>query len=125
MQPQYPSYVVRSYSSGTFGRCLANAGSHHFVVDHATYQEGPGDQPGPVEYFLSGLTSCGVLMLEREARNRGIPMQWLDVRVEATRRPAPERSEGPATFEHVGVHFELAGPTEDQARELVEHYKRN
>jgi hypothetical protein len=64
-------------------------------------------------------------MLEREAKNRGIPVDGLDVRVEAIRPPATERPEGPATFARVGVHFELVGPTADQAQALVDHYKRN
>src|SRR5438874_13107139 len=75
--------VVRSYQTRTFGRAISAMGDHHFVVDHAVGQEGPGEQPGPVEFFLSGVSSCGVLMLEREARNRGIPVDWLEVTVKA------------------------------------------
>jgi uncharacterized OsmC-like protein len=94
------------------------------VVDHAVGQEGPGEQPGPVEYFLSGVSSCGVLMLEREAKNRGIPLEWLEVAVEAVRRDPASHTGGPMTFQRVSVHFDLVGPTEAQATELVDHYKR-
>ena len=116
--------VVRSYQTKTFGRAISAAGAHHFVVDHAVGQEGPGEQPGPVEYFLSGVSSCGVLMLEREARNRGIPLDSLEVTVEAVRRDPATHQGGPMTFQSTIVEFQLVGPSEEQATELVEHYKR-
>jgi uncharacterized OsmC-like protein len=117
--------VVRSYQTKTFGRGISAMGDHHFVVDHAVGQEGPGEQPGPVEFFLSGVSSCGVLMLEREAKNRGIPLEWLEVTVKAVRRDPASHQGGPMTFQSATVEFELVGPNEDQATELVEHYKRN
>ena len=115
---------VRSYQTRVFGRCITAVGDHHFVVDHSVGQEGPGEEPGPVEFFLSGVSSCGVLMTEREARNRGIPLESLEVIVNAVRRD-PAGHAGPMTFQSAGVHFELVGPTEAQADELVEHYKRS
>ncbi len=125
MQPQIVQPgVVRSYQTRTFGRAISASGSHHFVVDHAAGQEGPGEQPGPVEYFLSGVSSCGVLMTEREARNRDIPLDGLEVTISAVRRDSASQGGGPMTFQSVAVEFELVGPTEAQARELVEHYKR-
>ena len=116
--------AVRSYQTKVFGRCISAVGDHHFVVDHAVGQEGPGEQPGPVEYFLSGVSSCGVLMVEREAKNRGIPLQSLEVTIQAVRRDPTGHSSGPMTFQSAAVDFEFEGPTEAQATELVEHYKR-
>jgi uncharacterized OsmC-like protein len=116
--------TVRSYQTRTFGRCISSANGRHFVVDHAAGQEGPGEQPGPVEYFLSGVSSCGVLMLEREAKNRGIPLDWLEVTVQAARRDPASHAGGPMTFQSATVDFDLVGPTQAQAAELVEHYKR-
>jgi uncharacterized OsmC-like protein len=115
---------VRSYQTKVFGRCISAVGDHHFVVDHAVGQDGPGEQPGPVEYFLSGLSSCGVLNVEREARNRGIEIQALDVVVNATRRDPAGHPGGPVTFQSASLDFTFVGPTEDQAAGLVEHYKR-
>jgi uncharacterized OsmC-like protein len=115
---------VRSYQTKVFGRCISALGDHHFVVDHAVGQEGPGEQPGPVEYFLSGVSSCGVLMVEREAKNRGISLQSLEVTIQAVRRDPTGHSGGPMTFQSAAVDFEFVGPTDAQATELVEHYKR-
>lgn len=120
--PQPP--IVRSYQTATYGRCISSVGDHHFVVDHSQAQDGPGDQPGPVEYFLSGVTACGVLMTEREAKARGIPLNWIDVRISAVRRDPATVAGGPMTFQSAAVEFDMRGPTEAQARELVEHYKR-
>ena len=117
--------AVRAYQTRTFGRCISAIGDHHFVVDHAVGQEGPGEQPGPVEFFLSGVASCGVLMVEREARNRGIEVQSLEVAIEAVRRDPTGHPGGPMTFQSAAVEFDFVGPTEAQAAELVEHYKRN
>ncbi len=125
MQPtQHPPTVVHSYSTGTFGRCISAMGNHHFVVDHAVYQEGPGEQPGPIDYFLSGVTACGVLMLERRAKTGGIPVEGIDVQLEASRRETAEGI-GPTTLKSVALRFEFVGPTEAQAQELVDFYKRN
>lgn len=114
---------ARSYPSGTFGRCISSAGNHHWVVDHPAHLDGPGDQPGTVEFFLSGITSCAVLMLEREARDRDIPFHWLDARIEASGRSQREGEGGPVTFEAASLQLDFVGPSEAQARALVEHYK--
>ena len=116
--------TVRSYQTRTFGRCISAVDDHHFVVDHSVGQEGPGEQPGPVQYFLSGVSSCGVLMVEREAKNRGIPLQSLEVTIRAVRRDPSGPAGGPMTFQSAAVDFAFVGPTEAQAIELVEHYKR-
>lgn len=122
---QYPPSVVRSYSSGVYGRCISQAGTHHFVVDHAVNQDGPGEQPGPVEHFLSSVSACGVLMLERQAKLRGIPVQHIDVRVEGVRRALDETFGGPTTLERVAVAFEFTGPSQQEAEVLVDYYKRH
>lgn len=120
--PQPPT--VRSYQTATYGRCISSVGDHHFVVDHSKAQDGPGDQPGPVEYFLSGITACGVLMTEREARARGIPLHWIEVSISAVRRESASVAQGPMTFQSAHVEFDMRGPSEAQAQELVDHYKR-
>jgi uncharacterized OsmC-like protein len=115
--------VARAYPSGIFGRCLASSGAHHWVVDHAPQLDGPGEQPGTVEYFLSGIVSCAVLMLEREAKLRGIPFRWLDATIEASGRHHAQGEDGPVTFQAIDLQLDFIGPSEDQAQELVQHYR--
>jgi uncharacterized OsmC-like protein len=76
------AYKVRSYSTGTLGRAICNARTHHFVADDAG-----GEEVGAGELFLSGISACAVNMVERLAKEQHIPLQWMDVGVEAYRDP--------------------------------------
>ena len=124
MQPP-ASQSARSYLSNVFGRCISSAGDHHWVVDHAPWQEGPGEQPGPLEHFLSGISACGVLMVERQAKASGVHLDWLDVQVSGTRKTDADDPAGPATMQRVDVEFTFRGPARDQAEVLVDHWKRH
>jgi hypothetical protein len=68
------SYTVHTYSTGTPGRAICNARTHHFVADDVG-----GDAVGAGELFLSGISACAVNMVERLARQDHIPLQWMDV----------------------------------------------
>ena len=74
------AYRTRSYSTGTLGRALCNARTHHFVADDAG-----GEAIGAGELFFSGISACAVNMVERLANAGQIPLQWMDVHVEAYR----------------------------------------
>jgi len=122
-QTQVQSEVARSYSTGVQGRCIGSSGNHHFVVDYAPHQEGPGDMPAPTHYFLSGVTSCGVLMIEREARHRGVRIDRLDAQIEAFRRSEPD-GRPHTTFKRIEMEFTFVGPTDTEAKELIAHYQK-
>jgi uncharacterized OsmC-like protein len=112
------AYKVRSYSTGTLGRAICNARTHHFVADDAG-----GDEVGAGELFLSGISACAVNMVERLAKDQQIPLQWMDVGVEAyrdTTKPPGERS----VYDAIRVHFEMWGVNKDQADGLVDTWKR-
>jgi uncharacterized OsmC-like protein len=125
MQTQAPSFVVRTYSTGIRSRAINEARGHHFVVDDTIAHGGPGEEPSPSEYFLSGVTSCAVLMLEREARSRGIPLEQVEVAIEATRKAEDAPPARHATFQRVALAFQLTGPSEEQAHTLVDFYEHN
>ncbi len=63
------AYKVRSYSTGTLGRAICNARSHHFVADGAG-----GDEVGAGELFLSGIAACAVNLVESIAHDDQIPL---------------------------------------------------
>ena len=93
MQDRYSTTTVRSYSSGTQGRALVNAGTNHFIID------GPGGEAlGAGEAFLSGVVGCAVNLVERQARDAQMPLRWTDVTIEGTPRqpgrPRPRESIG-------------------------------
>ena len=124
MQPPQPT-VVLAHTTDTFGRCAVEAGKNAFPVDHPPTQEGPGEHPGTIDHFLAGVASCGVLMLEYQAKLREIPLRRLDVRIEGLRGDPGARVPDRTLFDRVAMQFEFVGPTEDQAQVLVEHYQRH
>ena len=112
------AYKVRSYSTGTLGRAICNARTHHFVAD-----DPGGDEVGAGELFLSGISACAVNMVERLANQDKTPLQWMDVSVEAYRDP--ETKPGEITvYEAIRVHFEMWGVQAEHAEGLVETWKR-
>jgi uncharacterized OsmC-like protein len=112
------AYAVHTYSTGTHGRAICNAHTHHFVSDDVG-----GDAVGAAELFLSGVSACAVNMVERLAKQDQIPLQWMDVRVEAYRDP--DQSPGDLTVcDAIRVHFEMWGITPEHAEGLVETWKR-
>ena len=112
------AYQTRSYSTGTLGRALCNARTHHFVADDAG-----GEAIGAGELFFSGITACAVNMVERLADADQIPLQWMDVHVEAYRDPAKPQSDL-TVYDAIRVHFEMWGIADEHAEGLVETWKR-
>lgn len=125
MGERYITAQVRTYSSGMPGRALCSARHNHFVADDlATHgYGGPGEAINAAELFLSGLTACAVLMMERLARASGVPLKRAEVSAEGSIDTEAVR-EGPAVLDRAHMRFELVGPTEAQTREMVETYKR-
>ena len=112
------AYKVRSYSTGTLGRAICNARTHHFVADDAG-----GEEVGAGELFLSGIAACAVNMVERLANEGDIALDWMDVGAEAWRDST--KAPGELTvYEAIRVNFEMWGVDDDQAHELVETWKR-
>ena len=124
MQPPPPT-VVQAHSTDVFGRCAIEVGSKDFFIDHPPIQEGPGEYSGTIDHFLAGVASCGVLMLEYQAKLREIPLQRLAVRIEGQRGEPGARVAERSLFNWVTLHFEFVGPTDDQAQVLVDHYQRH
>jgi uncharacterized OsmC-like protein len=112
------AYKVRSYSTGTLGRAICNTRTHHFVADDAG-----GEEVGAGELFLSGISACAVNMVERLAKQDHMPLQWMDVSVEAYREPG--KTPGEITvYDAIRVHFEMWGVKDEHAEGLVETWKR-
>jgi uncharacterized OsmC-like protein len=112
------AYKVRGYSTGTLGRAICNARMHHFVAD-----DSGGEELGAGEFFLAGISACAVNMVERLAKEGKMPLQWMDVGVEAYRDPA--KAAGDRTvYDQIRVHFEMWGVNKDHADQLVETWKR-
>lgn len=112
------AYKTRSYSTGTRGRALCNARAHHFVADDAG-----GEAVGAGELFFSGISACAVNMVERIAHADQMPLQWMDVSVEAYRDPDKPQA-ALTVYDAIRVHFEMWGVRDDHAQKLVDIWKQ-
>ena len=113
--------VVNEAKSSTFGvpgRCINEVRNHHFVMDEPAYLGGPGEEIGPADSFLAGISGCGALLVQSTARKWGVPLEKVEVVIRGVRNRAE-----PSRFQRVNMRFELSGPTEEQARKLVEAYQ--
>jgi uncharacterized OsmC-like protein len=114
MSEQYIVNTVRSYSSGTVGRSMNTIRNHHLIIDSPTI----GEEITSGDAFLAGVSSCGVTLVERAARDMGIPLRHMEVTIDGLR----DRS-APTTFARVEMRFRLVGVTQEQAETLVGRYK--
>ena len=112
------AYKVHSYSTGTLGRAICNARTHHWVADNSG-----GEAVGAGELFLSGISACAVNMVENIAHTEQIPLDWMDVSVASYRDPDAVHEEL-NLYDGIRVNFEMWGVDDDQAHELVEIWKR-
>lgn len=115
------------YSSATSGRAIVQIRNQHIVTDDpsqpAAYYQGPGEAPGSLELFLSGVVSCAVLMLERIARAEGRALGPLRAEMTATRDPTSETQ--PPVLDRAELHFVFdEGTDHEEAARLVELFKR-
>lgn len=109
---------VSSRSSSVAGRSLNSARTNHFVIDEPAYNGGPGEAVTPAEAFLSGVSACGVLLVEKFARDEGVPVRGVEVEIEGVRRKAD-----PANFAEVKLRITVHGADRVAAERLVERYK--
>ena len=112
------AYAVRSYSTGTLGRSICNARNHHWVAD-----DSGGEEIGAGELFLSGISACAVNMIERIASEEEIPLDWMEVSVEAYRdmdAPQGERT----LYDDIRIHFRMWGVSVHDGESLVDTWKR-
>ena len=117
-------YEVRAASTETFGRVLCSARTHHFIVDGPVQNGCPGEELTPPELFLSAVASCGVELLQVIAKDQGVPLGRVGVRVHGMVDRSRQPREDVTVFTAVRLDFELAGTDGARAAALVEGFKR-
>jgi len=110
---------VHSTSTATVGRALNQVRTHQLVIDEPTHLGGPGEQITPAEAFLAGVSACGVLLVQGRARDTGVRLEHVEASIEGVRN----RSDT-SVFQRIEINFRLKGPSQAEATELVDHYKR-
>ena len=111
-------YKVRSYSTGTLGRAICNARTHHWVADNSG-----GDMVGAGELFLSGISACAVNMVEGIADKDSIALEWMDVGVESYRDSDIDHGDL-SLYDAIKIKFEMWGIDDEDAHNLVETWKK-
>ena len=113
------------YSSSVAGRAIVQVRSNHLVTDDpsepSSYYNGPGEAPGSLELFLSGIVSCAVLMLERIARSEGRTLGPIRAEMHATRDP--NSTSQPPVLDSARLTFVFTGLTREEAGQLVATFK--
>ncbi len=113
MSERDPDYSACSSNIGVVGRSLNTIRQHHIIIDSPSVNE----EINPAEVFLVGLSSCGVTLIERAAREMGIRLDRVQVGIDGYRKPDV------AAFERIEMRFELIGPSEEEATALVGKYR--
>jgi uncharacterized OsmC-like protein len=106
--------TVRSSSIGQPGRSLNSARTNHYVIDSSTNPEALST----VEAFLSGISACGVTLIELQAHQDGVPLEELQVSIDGVRALADT-----TVFQTINMRFEFSGLDQAEAERLVENYK--
>jgi uncharacterized OsmC-like protein len=109
---------VHSSSTTTPGRSTNQVRDRQLVIDEPTHLGGPGKQITPADAFLAGVSACGVLLVQGRARETAVPLEKIEVDLEAVRHRRDT-----SVFQRIDMTFRLVGPTQQQALQLVEHYK--
>jgi uncharacterized OsmC-like protein len=116
-------YVVRSASTGTFGRVLLSARDQHIVADGPVQNGCPGEAITPAELFLGGVAACAAELVAVMARERQINLTGVEAEMAGTVDRAHAVRSDVTVFSSAVLHFTLHGVGDEDAATLVEAFK--
>lgn len=107
------------------GRSIATTRQHHLIVDAPAPLGGPNEEINPIEMLLSSLATCGVLVSEKLAAERGIMLRAASTRVEGELDPRGVRGEAvDPRIQVFRVTLSLSGPTQAQAETFSKAFQQ-
>jgi uncharacterized OsmC-like protein len=121
--PTLREYEVRARSTDIFGRVLCSAREHHFIVDGPVQNGCPGEEVTPAEVFLSAVAACGTELIQVLAKDQGVRVSRVAVRIHGIVDRANQPRADVTTFNSVRIDVTLAGPSAAQAAALVDGFK--
>src|SRR5207302_257856 len=77
-----------------------------------------GEEITSGDAFLSGISSCGVNLVEAAAQETGVTLHRIEVTIDGIRLRS-----NPTSFEKIELRFILTGPSQEQAEALVQRYE--
>jgi uncharacterized OsmC-like protein len=116
-------YVVRSASTGTFGRVLLSARDQHLVVDGPAQNGCPGEALTPAELFLGGVASCAAELVQVVARQSNIELAGVEAEMTGTIDRVHALRSDVTVFSSAALHFRFHGVGDEDAAALVEAFK--
>jgi len=123
MTPRLATATVTTQRLGLPGRTIVNAKEHHLVVDSPLYLGGPNEELNPMDLLLSSLVSHGIFLFEKIAQQMHIPLSDLKLTAKSDFDPRGVLGEAiDAGLRTLRVQIVMQGPSEAQAKELVEAY---
>lgn len=117
-------FDVGARSTSVFGRVLCSARQHHWVVDGPSYNNCPGEELTPPELFLAAVASCGVELVTVIAREQGVTIGDVRLRVHGTVDRNTQPRADVTVFSSVRLDFEIDSSDSATAAALVEGFKR-
>lgn len=109
---------VQSTNTGTIGRSLNQARTNHFVLDEPEFAGGPGEATTPEESFLAGVSSCGVMLMEKFAKEDGVDLEDISVEIRGVRD-----KDDPSQYLRVELDVTMDGPDREYAERLLERFE--
>jgi uncharacterized OsmC-like protein len=116
-------YLVRSTSTGTFGRVLLSARDQHLVVDGPAQNGCPGEAVTPAELFLGGVASCAAELVQVLARQQGIDLAEVEAEMAGSVDRAHAIRPDVTVFSSARLRFTFHGVGDEDAATLVEAFK--
>jgi uncharacterized OsmC-like protein len=116
-------YVVRSESTGTFGRVLLSAREQHLVVDGPLQNGCPGEAVTPAELFLGGVATCAVELVQVLARERGLDLAAVYAEMAGKIDREHALRSDVTVFSAASLRFTLRGIADEDAAALIRLFK--
>ena len=117
-------YDVSAQSTPTFGRVQCSARNHHFIVDGPVQNGCPGEELTPPELFLSSIAAGAVELVHVIARTDSLPLDSVNVSIHGLVDREKQARTDVTTFNRVELEFVVAGCSDQQAKTLIEGFKR-
>jgi uncharacterized OsmC-like protein len=115
------SASVTAQLSGIHGRAIVSAKRHHVVVDSPIALGGPNEELNPVDMLLGALAAHSAFICERAARETGITLTRLVVRVTGEFDPRGASDPDITPYLHsLTMQLYITGPDQAAARRLGE-----
>jgi len=109
--------TVAARALDTFGRFLVSARQNHFVSDARASAGGPGDAVQAGELLLAALASCGLGLVQKEARARDVQLRSAEAEVSFQRDPQDS-----TRYASIRLAFVLEGVDLPVAQALVDAF---